>query len=81
LAEGIGGKANLDLAVIGNSTIAALIDPRGRHCGGVFPRLDNDPSFARCSAARRRDRIHGRDARRRRTAAKLHRNTAALAAS
>ena len=35
----------LDLAVVGNSTIAALIDPRGRHVWWCFPRLDGDPVF------------------------------------
>jgi len=38
--------ANLDLAAIGNSTIAALIDKRGRIVWACFPRLDGDPLFA-----------------------------------
>lgn len=37
--------ATLDLAVIGNCTIAALIDRRARVVFGCFPRLDGDPVF------------------------------------
>ncbi len=40
------GETNLDLAAIGNSTIAALIDTRGRVVWACFPRLDGDPLFA-----------------------------------
>jgi GH15 family glucan-1,4-alpha-glucosidase len=35
----------LDLAVIGNSVVSALIDRRGRHVWHCHPRLDADPIF------------------------------------
>lgn len=38
--------ANLDLAAIGNSTIAGLIDKQARLVWACFPRLDGDPVFA-----------------------------------
>ncbi|MBI3453243.1 MAG: glycoside hydrolase family 15 protein [Rhodospirillales bacterium] len=38
---------NLDLAVIGNSIIAALIDRNGQIVWWCFPRLDGDPVFCR----------------------------------
>lgn len=38
--------ANLNLAAIGNSTIAALIDPRGRISWCCWPRIDGDPIFS-----------------------------------
>ncbi|MBV6418229.1 MAG: Trehalase [Steroidobacteraceae bacterium] len=37
--------ASLDLAVIGNCSIASLIDQRGRHVFTCLPRLDGDPVF------------------------------------
>jgi len=37
--------ASLDLAVIGNCSIASLIDLRGRHVFSCVPRLDGDPVF------------------------------------
>ncbi|HTC09810.1 MAG TPA: glycoside hydrolase family 15 protein [Acetobacteraceae bacterium] len=37
--------AGLDLAVIGNCTVASLISPLGRHGWFCFPRLDADPVF------------------------------------
>jgi len=37
--------AGLDLAVIGNGTVASLISPEGRHVWFCFPRLDADPLF------------------------------------
>jgi GH15 family glucan-1,4-alpha-glucosidase len=37
--------ASLDLALIGNGTIAALIDSVGEIKWGCFPRFDGDPSF------------------------------------
>ena len=43
-------NATLDLALIGNGTIAALIDPVGEIKWGCFPRLDGDPAF--CSLMR-----------------------------
>jgi len=36
---------NLDLAVIGNCQIAALVDPLGRFVWACLPRLDADPVF------------------------------------
>jgi GH15 family glucan-1,4-alpha-glucosidase len=36
---------NLDLAVIGNSVISALVDPQGRIVWLCWPRLDGDPVF------------------------------------
>lgn len=43
-------EQSLDLAVIGNSTIAALIDRSGRIVWWCFPRLDGDPIFCRLLA-------------------------------
>jgi GH15 family glucan-1,4-alpha-glucosidase len=37
--------SNLDLAVVGNSIISALVDPRGRIVWLCWPRLDGDPVF------------------------------------
>lgn len=45
-AQGGADETSLDLAAIGNSTIAALIDKRGRINWACFPRLDGDPVFA-----------------------------------
>ncbi len=39
------GKASLDLGVIGNGTINALIDARGRICWHCVPAFDGDPVF------------------------------------
>jgi hypothetical protein len=36
---------DLNLAVVGNSFIAALIDRRGRIVWSCWPRLDGDPIF------------------------------------
>ena len=36
---------SLDLAVVGNCSIASLIDLRGRHVFACLPRLDGDPVF------------------------------------
>jgi len=41
---------NLDLALIGNCTVGALIDGRGTVVWGCFPRFDGDPVF--CSLLR-----------------------------
>ena len=38
---------NLDLGVIGNSAVSALIDSRGRIVWSCMPRLDGDPVFCR----------------------------------
>ena len=40
----------LDLAVIGNNRIAALLDTRARLVWWCFPRLDSDPVFCRLIA-------------------------------
>ena len=46
-----GGKGSpLDLAVIGNCRIAALMDTRGRILWWCFPRFDADPVFSRLLA-------------------------------
>ena len=37
--------ASLDLALIGNGTIGALIDPAGEITWACFPRFDGDPMF------------------------------------
>jgi GH15 family glucan-1,4-alpha-glucosidase len=44
--------ASLDLALIGNGTIGALMDPAGEITWACFPRLDGDPMF--CSLLRPR---------------------------
>ncbi len=36
----------LDLAVIGNCSIASIVTPAGRHVWFCFPRLDGDPLFS-----------------------------------
>ena len=36
---------SLDLALIGNGTIAALVDPAAELVWGCFPRFDGDPAF------------------------------------
>jgi GH15 family glucan-1,4-alpha-glucosidase len=36
---------SLDLALIGNGTVGALVDPVGRIVWGCFPRFDGDPAF------------------------------------
>ena len=36
---------SLDLALIGNGTVAALVDPAGEIKWGCFPRFDGDPAF------------------------------------
>ena len=36
---------NLELGVIGNCAIAALVDPSGTIVWSCFPRLDGDPVF------------------------------------
>jgi hypothetical protein len=38
-------RPSLDLAVIGNSNIAALIDRNGRIVWGCWPHIDGDPLF------------------------------------
>lgn len=37
----------LDLGLIGNGTVSALIDPHGVVVWGCFPRFDGDPAFCR----------------------------------
>jgi GH15 family glucan-1,4-alpha-glucosidase len=41
---------NLDLALIGNSNVAALVDRHGRIVWWCFPRFDSDPIFSRLLA-------------------------------
>ncbi|HUL48682.1 MAG TPA: glycoside hydrolase family 15 protein [Gemmatimonadales bacterium] len=43
---------SLDLGLIGNGTIGALVDPGGEIVWGCFPRFDGDPAF--CSLLRAR---------------------------
>ena len=38
-------SSSLDLALIGNGTIAALVDPAGEIKWTCFPRFDGDPAF------------------------------------
>ena len=38
-------RSSLDLAIIGNSNIAALIDKGGRIVWACWPRIDGDPVF------------------------------------
>ena len=45
--------SNLDLALIGNCTIGALVDARANITWGCFPRFDGDPVF--CSLLRETD--------------------------
>ena len=42
---------SLDLGLIGNGTISALIDGRGEIVWGCFPRFDGDPAFCALLAA------------------------------
>jgi hypothetical protein len=42
----LSGTGNLDLAVIGNCQIAALIDSGGAIVWACLPRLDGDPVFS-----------------------------------
>src|SRR5512145_3331336 len=42
--------SSLDLAVIGNCRIAALLDTAGRIVWWCFPRFDSDPVFSRLLA-------------------------------
>ncbi len=44
---------SLDLGLIGNGTIGALIDPRANIVWGCFPRFDGDPLF--CALLQERD--------------------------
>ena len=37
--------STLDLALIGNGTVSALLDPEGTIVGSCFPRFDGDPVF------------------------------------
>ena len=42
--------SDLDLAVIGNGRLAALLNPHGRVVWCCFPRFDSDPVFCRLVA-------------------------------
>src|SRR5690349_11703881 len=49
--NGAGGRGTgLDLAVIGNGRMAALMEPTGRLVWWCFPRFDADPVFCRLVA-------------------------------
>src|SRR6185295_17818088 len=37
--------SGMDYAVVGNCTVASIIDPRARHVWFCYPRLDGDPLF------------------------------------
>ncbi len=52
-------NASLDLALIGNGTIAGLINPEGDIVWGCFPRFDGDPVFCRLLQGETPDRSHG----------------------
>jgi len=41
----LGNAATLDLALIGNCAISALVDPRARIAWCCMPRFDGDPVF------------------------------------
>jgi hypothetical protein len=43
-------KNSLDLALIGNCTVGALVDTKATITWGCFPRFDGDPAF--CSLLR-----------------------------
>jgi GH15 family glucan-1,4-alpha-glucosidase len=45
--------SNLDMALIGNCTVGALVDARANITWGCFPRFDGDPVF--CSLLKERD--------------------------
>jgi len=47
--------SNLDLGVVGNSSIAALVDAAGEIAWACLPRLDGDPVFCSLLKARRRE--------------------------
>jgi GH15 family glucan-1,4-alpha-glucosidase len=47
LAEGRPPAQSLDLALIGNCRVAALIDARGRIVWWCFPRFDSNPAFSK----------------------------------
>lgn len=49
----------LDLALVGNCAISALIDVHGRIVWGCFPRFDGDPVFHRLLGAPRSDPASG----------------------
>ncbi len=48
---------SLDLGLVGNGTIAALVDPRGAIVWACLPRFDGDPAF--CALLRERAREDG----------------------
>lgn len=43
-------KNSLDLGLIGNCRIGALVDERGEIVWSCMPRFDGDPLFVRCFA-------------------------------
>ncbi|TAM94935.1 MAG: glycoside hydrolase family 15 protein, partial [Rhodanobacteraceae bacterium] len=52
---GAGPQASLDLGVIGNGTVNALIDVRGRIVWHCVPAFDGDPVFCSLLSPKRRD--------------------------
>jgi GH15 family glucan-1,4-alpha-glucosidase len=51
--------ATLDLALIGNGTIGAFVDPQGEINWACFPRFDGDPTFCTLLKARQGPRDFG----------------------
>jgi glycosyl hydrolase family 15 len=45
MSTGSADRATLDLGVIGNGSVGALIDARGRHVWSCLPSFDGDPAF------------------------------------
>ncbi|MBW8773171.1 MAG: glycoside hydrolase family 15 protein, partial [Gemmatimonadetes bacterium] len=50
---------SLDLALIGNGTLSALIDRHGAVVWGCFPRFDGDPAFCTLLGEATEQRGHG----------------------
>ena len=50
---------SLDLALIGNGTVGALVDPSAEIAWACFPRFDGDPVFCSLLRARRDDADYG----------------------
>jgi len=50
---------SLDLALVGNGALAALIEPKGEIVWACFPRFDGDPMFCTLLRERQREDDHG----------------------
>ena len=48
-------ESTLDLGLIGNGTVSALVDPHGRVVWGCLPAFDGDPAFCRLLSPVRHD--------------------------